>query len=287
MPHPLPYQGSKRKQASTICQYFPDKVETLFEPFCGSAALTIYAAERKLARHFVLGDKCAPIVDLWEQIIERPKNAARRYRELWTGQDGSYDYFQAIRSEFNETRDPLLFHFLAARCVANAIRFNAKGEFTQSQDKRRLGTHPDRMERDIYSSSQLLRGKTTFFRGEFVDCTANATSKDLVYMDPPYQGTSEGRDNRYFASLERTLLEKALDDLNERNVPFLLSYDGMHGDKTYGVDLPRRLKLAKILIKTGRSTQGTLNGREVVTQEALYSSWQLTPLVRGQIAMTI
>ena len=278
MPHPLPYQGSKRKQAPTICQYFRENVEALYEPFCGSAALTIYAAERRLAQRFILGDSCAPIVDLWERIVERPSEAARRYRDIWSGQNGNYEYFQQIRAEFNATRDPSLFHFLAARCVANAIRFNKKGHFTQSQDKRRVGTHPDRMERDIHAVAGILRGKTEFFRGDFAACVAGATSRDLVYLDPPYQGTSEGRDSRYFSGVERARLEELLTDLNARNVPFLLSYDGMHGEKTYGTDLPAELRATKLLVETGRSTQGTLNGREVVTREGLYISHQLVPM---------
>src|SRR5699024_337348 len=33
VPHPIPYQGSKRALASTILAFFPDHVRTLIEPF--------------------------------------------------------------------------------------------------------------------------------------------------------------------------------------------------------------------------------------------------------------
>jgi len=285
MPHPLPYQGSKRKLAPLISQYVPSDVGTIFEPFCGSAAFTLYAAETNLARRFVVGDSCAPIVDLWELIVNDPSKVIGEYSKVWSGQDGTYGYFNAVRAEFNKSRDPVLFLFLAARCVANAIRFGASGDFTQSQDKRRQGTHPDRMANEIQKSSNILRGRTTFFRGDFADCIASATEKDLVYMDPPYQGTSEGNDKRYFSSLERCRLEETLDKLNRRNVPFLLSYDGMHGEKVYGSDLPAHLRATKLLIETGRSTQGTLSGRKVITKEGLYVSHQLAIKPSQQMAM--
>jgi DNA adenine methylase len=285
MPHPLPYQGSKRKLAPFIAQYVPPNIGTMFEPFCGSAAFTLYAAENNLASHFVIGDSCAPIVDLWKLIINDPQYTAEEYGRVWLGQDDTYEYFNSIRARFNQTRDPILFLFLAARCVANAIRFNAKGDFTQSQDKRRKGTHPDRMANEIYGASKILRGRTTFFCGDFSTCIENASINDLVYMDPPYQGTSEGPDKRYFSSLERARLELVLQSLNERNVPFLVSYDGMHGEKTYGQDLPARLNATKLLVQTGRSTQGTLNGNNVITKEGLYVSHQLAPAERGQLAM--
>jgi len=44
IPHPIPYQGSKRNLAPDIMRYFPADVDTLIEPFAGSAAITLTAA---------------------------------------------------------------------------------------------------------------------------------------------------------------------------------------------------------------------------------------------------
>jgi DNA adenine methylase len=82
IPHPIPYQGSKRNLASAILQYFPNDTQRLIEPFAGSAAVSIAAAHAGRATHFLLNDLNKPLMDLWESIINRPENLAGLYRHL-------------------------------------------------------------------------------------------------------------------------------------------------------------------------------------------------------------
>lgn len=276
VPHPLPYQGSKRLQATTIATYIREggTCKTLYEPFAGSAAVTLYAAAHGLAERFVIGDACAPIVGIWSEIINHPERIARAYSSLWCGQaPGDTDYYNQVRERYNQTKDdPHLLLYLIVRCVKNAIRFNAQGRFTQSADKRRLGMHPDKMAIAIHESSRLLQGRCEFFAGDFAQCVSEASSRDFVYMDPPYQGTSYGKDKRYFEQLTTERLVHVLENLNQGKIPWLLSYDGSTGEKTYGEPLPAHLSAKRVLIHIGRSTQSTLNGRSEETIESLYLS---------------
>ena len=93
-----------------------------------------------------------------------------------------------------------------------------------------------------------------------------------MYLDPPYQGTSLNRDHRYFKQLQVDDLITALVELNRRKVPFILSYDGRLGDKTYGQPLPSYLDLTHLDVHLGRSSQSTLLGRMDETVESLYLS---------------
>ncbi|KAF0125382.1 MAG: DNA adenine methylase Dam [Elusimicrobia bacterium] len=68
-PHPIPYQGSKRNLAEKILAYFPDQVNTLIEPFAGSAAIVIAAALEHRVKKFILNDINKPLIDLWDAII--------------------------------------------------------------------------------------------------------------------------------------------------------------------------------------------------------------------------
>jgi len=95
-------------------------------------------------------------------------------------------------------------------------------------------------------------------------------------MDPPYQGTTYGNDKRYAAQLEREHLEEALRNLNERNIPFILSYDGKTGKKVYAEPLQDDLCTTHLAIHAGRSSQSTLAGRAEYTVESLYVSKSLT-----------
>ena len=92
-------------------------------------------------------------------------------------------------------------------------------------------------------------------------------------MDPPYLGTSIGRDKRYHRQLRREDLIVGLEDFRRRSVPFALSYDGMTGGREYGPPLPESLGLTRLLLHAGTSSQSTLSGRNEETVESLY----LTP----------
>jgi DNA adenine methylase len=274
LPHPIPYQGSKRSLAPLIARYVPQGIVTWFEPFAGSAAMTIWAAKNNIARRYVISDVLEPIAKLWVTIIERPESAADRYREIWLGQMAAdTSYFNSVRDRYNAGRDPIDLLYLICRCVKNAVRFNRNGAFTQSVDKRRLGMHPDKMRIAITSASVLLRHRTEVRCGDWLQTTSDARPKDFVYMDPPYLGTTIGRDKRYAEQLPLTKLVAGLSDLRCRGVRFAISYDGMTGGREYGPPLPESLGLKRLLLHAGRSSQSTLVGRSEDTVESLY----LTP----------
>ncbi len=269
---PIPYQGSKRSLAPRICQLIPKGIETLYEPFAGSAAITIFAATNNLAENFVIGDSFAVLMDLWEMIIEHPTELSEQYSEIWHKQLETPHHFNEVRAAYNENADPVQLLYLVARCVKNAVRFNKHGHFTQSADKRRTGMKPDKVTRTVHAVSKLLKGRVQLYKGDFKTCIHDATPSDFVYMDPPYQGTSYGPDKRYAAQLERNTLIEALHGLDARSVPYVLSYDGRTGDKTYGDPLPDSVKAHMLEICAGRSSQATLNGSDAVTVESLYVS---------------
>lgn len=271
--HVLPYQGSKRKLAPQILELIDFPIDRLYEPFAGSAAVTIAAANQGLAQEYIIGDKLRPLAELWKMIIEQPKLLSEQYEALWNAQlDDPYNYYFDVRKKFNKNPAAAEFLYLAARCVKNAIRFNGSGEFNQGVDKRRLGTKPQKMSKSIHDVSALLQDKTLVRSGDFQEIIEDATPDDLIYMDPPWQGTSNKTNPRYAFLLDLDELIYSFEGLNERQVPYIISFDGVCGDKKYGKDLPDYLKLKKLLLNAGRSTQATLLGKKDVTMESLYLS---------------
>jgi len=132
--------------------------------------------------------------------------------------------------------------------------------------------HPDRMRRNIEGAAGLLAGRAEVHAADFADVLADAGADDLVYLDPPYQGVSGGRDPRYVAGVDLPRLVDQLEELNRRQVRYLLSFDGRTGEKQYGAPLPRALGLRRVLLAAGRSSQATLSGRVADTVESLYLS---------------
>lgn len=273
LPHPIPYQGSKRSLAPIISNYLPNDIEVWFEPFAGSAAMSIWVARHKNVRKIILADSLLAITELWTAILAKPDQTAARYEEIWTGQIAAdKEYFNLVRERFNRDHDPVDLLYLLCRCVKNAVRFNAKGNFTQSVDKRRLGMRPDKMRRAITEASSLLGGKTEVRGGDWLNTIKDAGNRDYIYMDPPYLGTSIGRDRRYAEWMSQERLIEGLRDLRQRKLRFALSYDGKCGERVYGPPLPSNLGLTHLLIHAGRSSQATLNGSAEDTFESLYLS---------------
>jgi DNA adenine methylase len=273
LPHPIPYQGSKRNLADKILRFFPAGFDRLIEPFAGSAAISIASAFYFKSNRFVLNDINKPLTTLWDTIINNPKYIIGQYNDIWHGQQGNEEkYYYEIRNKFNETQQPEYLLFLLAKCVKAAVRYNAQGNFNQSPDKRRLGRNPRMMRDDIIGVSQLLRGKTEIFSADYSLILENATPDDLIYMDPPYQGTGQNGGFNYAGNIDFDDFTISLHELNQRNISYILSYDGRTGDKIFGKPLPDALNLTKVEINAGRSTQATLLNREEYTYEAIYLS---------------
>ena len=273
MPQAFPYQGSKRKLAPLIVDCIPKTTDCLVEPFAGSAAVSIAAAWAGRSKRVWLNDAHAALMALWERIIHDPKGIAADYEDCWRAQEGrEREYYNQARREFNATHKPELLLFLLARCVKAAIRYNRKGDFNNSPDNRRKGMRPETMAKNILLVSQILGPETRTTSQDYKAVLKKAKHNDLVYMDPPYQGVCKDRDCRYVNGVGYDEFVAELGELNRRDVPFVVSYDGRTGEKTYGKPLPDHLELVHAEVLAGRSTQATLLGQDHNTYESLYLS---------------
>jgi DNA adenine methylase len=272
IPHAIPYQGSKRLLAPTILRHVPASLGRFYEPFCGSGAMSLAVAASRDA-HIHLNDSFDPLARLWIRIIDSPEHVAEAYERLWHAQTADpRAHYASVRDEFNRAKDPDKLLYLLARCVKNAVRFNRAGEFNQSPDHRRRGTRPDTMRKSLHEVASLFRGRAHVTSADYASVVETATTDDLVYLDPPYEGTSGARDQRYHELLDRDRFIATLERLLSRGVPLIVSFDGRSGDKRYGTELPRALGLIKLEIAAGRSSQATLNGGTAETVESLYLS---------------
>ncbi|HUY33218.1 MAG TPA: DNA adenine methylase [Pirellulales bacterium] len=283
VPHPIPYQGSKRFLAEEILSRMPRRFARLVEPFAGSAAISLAVASRKMSDRFWINDAHRPLADLWKAILGRPETLASNYESLWRSQRGrEREFFDRVRDQFNDDHKPEHFLYLLARCVKAAIRYNSQGRFNNTPDNRRKGAKPDEMRSRILGAAGLLAGKAKVTALDYRDVLSDCKQGDLIYMDPPYQGVCATRDHRYAPKIDHGQFYGALDQLNRREFMFLVSYDGRCGDKRYGDPLPATLGLVHLELCAGRSTQATLLGRDLVTYESLY----LSPALASALAQS-
>ncbi len=280
IPHLMQYQGSKRIIAPKILKYFPNNINRLIEPFAGTCSISILIACEKRCNHFLVNDINAPLIQLMEQCINNPSLLSETYTQIWNGQfaegQNNVDYYYKIREEFNTGMiDPARMLFLLTRVVKGAIRYNTQGLMNQGCDKRRNRTRPKVIESNANKISELLKGKIEFSSVDYKEILSIAKPNDLLYLDPPYQGTSRtdtSRDNRYIQGVSYEEFIEELEKLNYRGINYIVSYDGMTGEKQIGKKLPDSLNLTHLYINAGVSTQSTLNGKKEITYESLYLS---------------
>jgi DNA adenine methylase len=271
------YQGSKRLLAPQILSYLPARFKRLIEPFAGMAAVTIASAQSNRTSRYHVNDVNEPVIELLRMSIEEPEELIRRYELVWhdqfTFEGGHIDHYYEIRSRFNEgecTAEHML--YLLARCVKGSVRYSREGHFNQSPDKRRHGTNPRNITRSVSEISMLLKGKVSFTALDYREVLSLAKPGDIVYMDPPYQGVTNAKDNRYFSGVDYQEFAQSIEGLNRKGIDYLISYDGERGGTSYGFDLPADLGCTKIMLNAGLSTQSTLLGKRDITFEALYLS---------------
>lgn len=273
-PQPFQYQGSKRVIASTILSKLDMRSYSLLvEPFAGSAAVSIRAAMEEKVSSIWLNDANEPLIHLWDAILHDTENLIEQYTEIWEAQRyNPKEYYCKVRMRFNRHSEPADLLYLLSRAIKGAIRYNSAGEFNQSPDNRRLGTRPIELARRLRAISTAMKSSTYTSSIDYRDLIDKYEPGQVWYMDPPYEGVSKQRDSRYVSTICRNEFEEFLHHLNDQGVPFLLSYDGRTGERTYGQPLASELGLDRIEIPAGRSTTSTLQGRDEQTIEALYLS---------------
>lgn len=287
-PHIVQYQGSKRNLAPLILQYMPRKFNRLIEPFAGMAAITIAVAKQNMANNYVLNDLNEPLVGVLREAIQNPEKLITDYTRVWNEQldfeGGSVEHFYKVREDFNRgDKCAANMLYILARCVKGSVRYSSTGMFNQSPDKRRKGTAPSTLAKNVRMISRYLKDKTAFCSMDYRLILDNAISGDIVYMDPPYQGVCSTRDSRYFSGIDFDEFVAAVENLNRRGIDFIISYDGSCGEKQYGNDLPEELGLKKVMLNAGLSSQALLLGKKEVTFEALYLSKNLKEIATPKI----
>ena len=173
-PHIVQYQGSKRNLAPQIRQYIPKRFNRLVEPFAGMAAIAIAVSKQRRAERYFLNDLNEPLVNVLKESITNPQQLIEDYTKIWseqlTYQGGSVEHFYKVRNDFNNGNQCAAnMLYLLARCVKGSVRYSSSGQFNQSPDKRRMGTNPKNLARNVLLISKYLKDKTDFSSVDYRD----------------------------------------------------------------------------------------------------------------------
>ena len=217
----------------------------------------------------VCGDICSPLISLWKEIKERPNELAESYRIRWERLQNDYMEYYRVRDEFNKSHKPEDLLFLSRTCVNGLIRFNSNGEFNNSLHVTRPGISPNSLKKIIIDWSINIHG-AEFIADDYQNTTLSAQKGDLVYLDPPYFHTK----GRYYGTINYDAFLTFLESLNQREVKYILSLDGIRGDDNFTIDLPKEMYKRHEYIPSGTSSfKNVMNKEKMQVLESLYLNW--------------
>jgi DNA adenine methylase len=227
--------GSKRIQSAEIIKYFPDYIDTYYEPFCGGCSVIYQLLCSQKEYHtyinkIVCSDINGDLIDLWNTVKNDPKGLLKEYTKMWckmkeiTDRQDKRKYFEEVRDEFNQTRSPYLFFFLMRTTTNGIPRYNGYGEFNNTFHLTRDGIKPKRLERDIWNWHNIVKGNNIEFRRcDYNVIFDQVEDGDFLYLDPPYELTRNT--GRYFGKIDYIDFFDRLRIMNEEGIRYAVSYD--------------------------------------------------------------
>ena len=224
--------GSKRIQSEEIVQYFPNFINTYYEPFCGgcSVLFQLLSSPEHYVNQCVCSDVNGDLIDLWNTVKRDPDGLFNEYVRMWTDMGTLEDrqdkrkYFESIRDEFNQTRSPYCFFFLMRTCTNGIPRYNRYGEFNNSFHITRDGIKPKILKPIIRRWNKILTEKNVIFkRCDYRSILDQMEEDDFTYLDPPYEMTRST--GKYFGKIDYQDMFDRLRLLNDKGVRYALSFD--------------------------------------------------------------
>ena len=295
---PIKWSGSKSPLAEEIVNHFPilEKGGTYYEPFCGSCAvlfelLTNPKHENKRTfDSYVCSDLNSDLINLWNCIKTAPDLLSKYYITKWNSFNLTDHYsigvdistetlyrkrkkiFYDTKKIFNQPRcnsSELIkvcrFLFLLRTSFNGLLRYNKKGEYNSTCHFSRPGIHPDKLDKILHNTSDILNKYDVQFIHQSYTNITNISEKDLFFLDPPYSDTGSGGKSMYYGNINEQDLINFCDNLP---CSYILTYNGDRGDN-YG-DRLKLKNVKEILLESKTSSYSRMNGKNVKVSEIMY-----------------
>lgn len=193
---PILYTGSKRRLIKKgLIELFPNNIDMFVDLFSGGASVSLNTNASK----YIINDFDANVVSLYiffaentqENIIQKClKNI--QYYKLPQSKCSNAVYknnYIELRNEYNITKEPILLYLLLIYSFSHQIRFNSNNEFNMPCGNGVF--HQEHITNIINGCKFFSQDNVFIYNKDFREIKLNKlSSKDFVYLDPPYFNTT-------------------------------------------------------------------------------------------------
>lgn len=275
----IKWSGSKRSQCEDILGYFPQSIDTYYEPFCGGCSMLMGLMNLGIfVKRYVCSDINGDLIALWNKVKDSPDEIYNTYVALWKelNKDNDIDrkrkFFEEQRRIYNENHDPLVFFFIMRTTTNGMPRYNQNGEFNNSFHITRDGIRPEILKPILYEwSDKLRKNNVEFVHRSYEEILGEIKEGDFIYMDPPYFNTK----GMYFGEIDFESFFVFLENVSKMNVKFALSFNGKSGDIDNTYSVPEKCYRRHLYIKSGNSSFKRTIGKDknAIVYESLYLNY--------------
>ena len=260
----LKWAGGKKQLLPEIEKFLPDKISTYYEPFLGGASV-LFFIQPKIA---YINDYNSDLINVYDCV----KNNLDELLESLKKHKNSSDYFYKIReidrnpSVFNKLTNvekASRFIFLNKTCYNGLFRVNKAGEFNTPFGYYKA---PNIVNETTLRAVNLYLNENdiNYFSLDFEEFLNKVKKNSFVYLDPPYDPISissnfTGYTNLGFDKKEQIRLKSVCDELDKKQVKFLLSNSATDFIKDLYINYNISIIKAKRSINSNASLRGNVD----------------------------
>lgn len=224
---PFNYIGNKYRIIDDIKKFFPSKIDTMVDIFCGGCDVTVNVN----ANHIYANDINYHVIDILKCFQKKNIDELLDYidstiKKRGLSKENEQAYIE-FRKYYNETRNPLDLYILMCFSFNYQFRFNLSHEYNNPFGRNRSSFN-ERMRNNLIEFKKRINN-VEFSSLDFSEFDYSILKEgDFIYADPPYLITcgSYNDGKRGFKGWNKDEDEKlmgVLDSLNDRGIKFALS----------------------------------------------------------------
>lgn len=220
--------GGKRQLLDEITPLLPKRITSYCEPFLGGGAVLFSIQPTKA----IVNDLNEDLVTVYEVIRDDVESLLESLKK----HENTAEYFYAIRDmdrdknvyqSISKVEKASRLIYLNKTCFNGLFRVNSSGEFNSPFGHYK---NPNIVNEPILRAvSQYFNASNiTFYSEDFAKTLNRVRKGGFVYLDPPYDPVSDtanftGYNKGGFDRKEQIRLKQCCDELNSRNIKFMLS----------------------------------------------------------------